>query len=228
MAKTDDTIQLEKAIRRATHKMGTFGCFEVTIGFGGKERVDFMTYDTTGIFRCYEIKVTKSDFHSKHKHSFVGHYNYFVLTKELYEQVKDEIPDWVGCYVGDCSYCVKKPKKQDIDNKEYTTRRTVGGRSTQISIPWTEMLKDSLIRSLTRDSQKLFKEGDNNFVDRTNRKIAEYERIAKYYKERYNLLYSNVKTLIGENALDLLYDKCLDKAEIHELQQKILEVLKDD
>lgn len=227
MAKTSETIQLEKSIRRATHKMGTFGCFEVTIGFGGRERVDYMTWDTTGIFRCYEIKVTKSDFHSKHKHSFVGHYNYFVLTKELYDQVKDEIPDWVGCYIGDCSSCIKNPKKQDIDNQEYKTRRTMNGKSTQITMPWTEMLKDSLIRSLARDSQKLFKEGDSNFVDRTNRQLAECERVAKEYKERFNLLYSNVESLIGKTALELLWDKPIDKVKLIECKQMILEELKN-
>ena len=33
--KTAETVALEKAIRRATYKMGTFGCYEVTIGFCG-------------------------------------------------------------------------------------------------------------------------------------------------------------------------------------------------
>ena len=91
--KTKKTLKLEKQIYNATKKMGVFGCFEVTIGFFGKERVDYMTYDTKGIFRCYEIKVSKSDFHSNAKLSFVGHYNYYVLTRKLYEEVKDEIPD---------------------------------------------------------------------------------------------------------------------------------------
>lgn len=158
MAKTEETLKLEHYIWVSTQKTGTFGCFEVTIGFGGRERVDYMTYDTTGIFRCYEIKVTKSDFHSGHKHSFVGHYNYFVLTQELWNQVQDEIPDWVGCIVG--QECVKKPKKQDIDTKEYKTRKTINGRSTEVTMPWTEMLKDSFIRSLARDSQKLYKSGN--------------------------------------------------------------------
>lgn len=97
--KTAETVALEKAIRRATYKMGTFGCYEVTIGYGGKERVDYMTYDTKGIFRCYEVKVSKADFHSAAVKSFVGHYNYYVLTRELYDQVKGEIPDWVGVYM---------------------------------------------------------------------------------------------------------------------------------
>ena len=39
MAKTEATLKLEHDIKIATLKMGTFGCLEVTIGFGGKERV---------------------------------------------------------------------------------------------------------------------------------------------------------------------------------------------
>lgn len=107
--KTAETVALEKAIRRVTRKTGVFGCYEVTIGFCGRERVDYMTYDTKGVFRCYEIKVSKADFHSAAAKSFVGHYNYYVLTRELYNQVKEEIPDWIGVYIGD--YCAKKAKK---------------------------------------------------------------------------------------------------------------------
>lgn len=147
---------MEKAIRKATKKTGVFGCFEVTIGFGEKERVDYMTYDTKGIFRCYEIKCTKSDFHSKAAKSFVGHYNYYVLTKELYNEVKEEIPDWVGVYVNDC--CIKNPKKQDISKKEYKIRRSIKGKSTKISYSWIDMLKDSMIRSLYRDADKYIKQ----------------------------------------------------------------------
>jgi hypothetical protein len=152
--KTKKTLKLEQDIYNATKKVGVFGCFEVTIGFFGKERVDYMTYDTKGIFRCYEIKVSKSDFHSNAKLSFVGHYNYYVLTRKLYEEVKDEIPDWVGVYVGE--NLVKSPKKQDIDEKVYKYRRTINGRSSELTIPYKEMLKESIIRSLYRDANKWY------------------------------------------------------------------------
>lgn len=133
MAKSKETLALERQIWYATKKIGVFGCFEVTIGFRGRERVDYITYDTKGIWRCYEIKVSKSDFYSKAKLSFVGHYNYFVLTKELYEQVKHDIPAHVGVYVG--GSCVKKPKKQKLGATE-------------------KVLKDSMIRSLSREAEK--------------------------------------------------------------------------
>ncbi|WP_125713701.1 hypothetical protein [Companilactobacillus kedongensis] len=50
-------------------------------------------------WRCFELKITKNDFHSKAKLSFIGNYNYFVLTKELFEEVKDEIPDHIGVLI---------------------------------------------------------------------------------------------------------------------------------
>ena len=50
--KTEETKRLEMAIWNATNKQGVFGCFEVTIGWFGKERVDYMTFDTKGDFRC--------------------------------------------------------------------------------------------------------------------------------------------------------------------------------
>lgn len=62
MAKSEMTKKLEREIWKATNKTGVFGCFEVTIGFNGNERVDFLTYDTKGIWRCYEIKVSKKIF----------------------------------------------------------------------------------------------------------------------------------------------------------------------
>jgi len=57
MAKTEETLLIENSIYREANRQGVFGCFEVTIGWFGKERVDYMTYDTKGIWRCYEIKV---------------------------------------------------------------------------------------------------------------------------------------------------------------------------
>lgn len=131
--KTQATIDMENAIYKATAKQGVFTCFEVTIGWYGKERVDYMTYDTKGIFRCYEIKVTKSDFNSNANISFVGDYNYYVMPVDLYEEVKEQIPDWVGVYCGLNS--VKKAKRRKLEKDR-------------------ETLKDSLLRSIYREAQK--------------------------------------------------------------------------
>lgn len=55
MAKTDLTLQLEKEIHEATARIGLVGCTEVSIGKGGKERLDYMTIDSKNIVRCYEV-----------------------------------------------------------------------------------------------------------------------------------------------------------------------------
>ena len=136
LAKTELTEQLEKAIWKETNKQSVYCCFEVTIGFNGTERVDYMTFDIKGIWRCYEIKISKADFNSKASHTFVGHYNYYVLTEELYEKIKLEIPSHIGVYIqGDL---VKNPKKQELTISE-------------------DMLKNSMIRSLAREAEKLYK-----------------------------------------------------------------------
>lgn len=161
MAKTDLTLQLERRIYSTTNKMGVFGCFEVTIGWYGEERVDYITYDTKGIWRCYEIKASKSDFYSTSKKTFVGHYNYFVLPSKLYEEVKHDIPNHVGVYVNGV-HSVKRAKKQELAVDE-------------------EILKNSLIRSLSREADKLLKSSDPDFINSMNRRI-DYE---KREKERY-------------------------------------------
>lgn len=138
MAKTKETLSLEKELYKDTRSMAVFGCFEVTIGFwkdrlfSVDQRVDFMTMDTSGTFRAYEIKITKADFHSKCANSFVGHYNYYAMPLALYEQVKDEIPDFVGVW---CGSIVKKPKR------------------VEPSVP-VDVLMRSMVRSLSRDADR--------------------------------------------------------------------------
>lgn len=61
--------------------------------------VDAISATNNGIITCFELKATKSDFRSKAVKSFFGDWNYYVMPEELYEQVKGEIPDWVGVFV---------------------------------------------------------------------------------------------------------------------------------
>lgn len=164
MAKTELTKELEMKIWKATHKQGTFGCFEVTIGWFGKERVDYMTYDTKGVWRCYEIKISKSDFHSKSHNTFIGHFNYYVMTRELYEQVKDEVPKHIGVYLGD--WCERKAKRQELKENE-------------------QVLKNSMIRSLCRDVDKQIRSGNTLLIEIKNRQISQLEKQVKMYREKY-------------------------------------------
>jgi len=162
--KTELTLKLERDIWGATAKQGVFGCFEVTIGWFGEERVDYMTYDTKGIWRCYEIKISKSDFHSKAHNTFIGHYNYYVMTQELYEQIKEEIPNHIGVYIGDS--CVKKAKRQELTIDE-------------------QILKNSLIRSLYREAEKTFKGGNPAIVESLAKNWNNARKDADKWKHSY-------------------------------------------
>lgn len=176
MAKTAETLSLERDIYEATKKQGTFSCFEVTIGWYGKERVDYITYDTKGIWRCYEIKVSKADFYSKAKKTFIGHFNYYVLTKELYELVKQDIPPDIGVYAG--RTLIKRPRKRELLVDE-------------------QVLKNSLIRCLSRDADKLAKSENPDFVNHMNRMISHERREKERYREQYQNLLMRVHEKYG-------------------------------
>lgn len=105
------------------------------------EIVDLLTWEKSkNIWRCYEIKSSVQDFNSGHHITFVGHFNYYIMPKELYNKVKDDIPDYVGVYVsqGRCLVSVKKAKKQKLKVDE-------------------ELLQYSLMKSLYRDVEKIRK-----------------------------------------------------------------------
>lgn len=188
IAKTDVTKALEDSIYKETDKQGTFGCFEVTIGWYGNERVDYMTYNTKGEWRCYEIKCSKADFHSKAKKTFVGHYNYYVMTKELYEEVKDEIPTHIGVYT--YGTIVKRPKKQELQVDE-------------------KVLKDSMIRSLYRDAKKLYDDGNDSLTTRLRSNIARLESESRNLKGGITEITNKLFAKFGrrwEDELDKLED----------------------
>lgn len=169
--KTQETLILENAIYAATEKMGVFGCFEVTIGWFGHERVDYMTFDTKGIWRCFELKVSKADFHSKAAVSFVGHLNYYVMPLALYEDVKSEIPEGIGVYTlserGRLCLCEKRAKKRELAVEH-------------------EILVNSMIRSLSRDADKLHKMENPKYIESLKRDIRELEEQCKELRARYD------------------------------------------
>ncbi|WP_438721310.1 hypothetical protein [Enterococcus sp. AZ103] len=142
------TKQAEKCLWHYTNKQGIFGCFEVTIGWFGKERVDFMTYSTDNTIRCYEIKVTMADLKSTAKQTFIGDYNYLVVTQELWELIQsDNSLGWKYYYQGILVFqngnvgiiSVKKAKKQQV---------SIGTRATVL---------ESMVRSLNREVGKYYK-----------------------------------------------------------------------
>lgn len=153
--KTVETREIEKRLMWSYNKMNTFACLEVGIVFKVRrphkrypqyivtrhetEICDFMTYEQDkDVFRCFEIKVSKSDFHSKAKKTFVGNYNYYVMPKSLYLEVKDEIPSNIGVLDEYCN-CLKKPKRVSLRYKK-------------------NKLLISMLKSLSRENYKRFYE----------------------------------------------------------------------
>ena len=141
--------------------MGVYGAFELTFG---RERVDFLTVNRKGIWRAYEVKVTKEDFHSKAAKTFVGHYNYFVMPEDLYEEVKKDIPKHIGVHNG--SWVISNPRKQELNIDE-------------------QILKDSLIRSLYREQEKFIQTCDSNYINRLNREINRLRNKTRINKENF-------------------------------------------
>lgn len=102
---------------------------EVTFDYGTTHqvRVDYMKFkpgnnSVSGIekgdFYCYEVKSCVADFNSKNGHNFIGDFNYYVMTKELYEQVKLKVPYDVGVFVPASTHfgsleSIKKAKRMD-------------------------------------------------------------------------------------------------------------------
>ncbi|BAS51401.1 hypothetical protein [Staphylococcus aureus] len=104
--------------------------------------MDFLTYDTRNIFRAYEIKVSKADLKSSAKLSFVGHYNYLVLPRNLYEEVK----------YTDLSSILKQENVGIVIIGEGIIRKS--GRKT-LTMGDNVMLMDSLNCALNRENVKI-------------------------------------------------------------------------
>lgn len=126
--KTSLTIQMEETLYYYCREKGDIVVEEVTMP-DSQGIVDTLScrLDQNQQFewRCYELKVSKADFRSTAKLSFIGHYNYFVLPEKLYLSVESEIPSHIGVlvyhsYVSDelglpgYFTVVKKPQRQEL------------------------------------------------------------------------------------------------------------------
>lgn len=100
--KTKLTKDLESTLYQYCLEQGSYVVEEVSMP-DKKGIVDTLSYqqlsDGKIEWRCYELKVTKADFHSKAKLSFIGNYNYFVLPQKLFEEVQAEIPTHIGVLI---------------------------------------------------------------------------------------------------------------------------------
>jgi len=102
MAKSQLTLEMEDALYFYGLEQGEIIIEEVSMPdeWGIVDTLAFRSKpDGTHEWRCYELKVSKPDFKSTAKISFIGNYNYYVMPKPLYDAVKDEVPSHVGVMV---------------------------------------------------------------------------------------------------------------------------------
>ena len=98
------TKELENALYNHLWHKGWFGVFECAIPKclcrkKRRERVDMLTYELNGVWRCIELKVSKTDLHSNNALSFFGNYNYLAIPEELYNDAVEMLPRDIGIYV---------------------------------------------------------------------------------------------------------------------------------
>lgn len=76
------------------------------------------------LITCFEIKVSKSDFKSKHGHNFVGNMGYYAVPEEIYKEIEPLVPDGIGIlsylhkgrYVG--LRAKKKPEYREMSDED--------------------------------------------------------------------------------------------------------------
>lgn len=174
-----------------------FICFEVGIN---NEIVDCLSYKKNKDWRCYELKVSVSDFHSKQAKTFVGNYNYYVLPSNLISQVKDEIPNWVGI-IADGNKVIKRPKYQELKIDK-------------------DILYYSLFKSMYREVNKYYKIQDSKDIDVIEQLRREKNQEIKKLKEEYQNSQKNVQWLYRKfNDKCKRYDLLKEKANPDDIER---------
>lgn len=128
---------------------------EVTFDYATNNavRVDFMKFKPVnntvsgiekGDFYCYEVKSSIEDFHSKNGHNFIGDFNYYVMPKDVYEKIKNEIPYKVG---------VLAPEKMNYRGEWYDLKSVKKAKRQDRARSVSEILL-MMFRSANRDRMK--------------------------------------------------------------------------
>lgn len=197
---------------------------EVTFDYATSNtvRVDYMLFKPInnsisgiekGDFSCYEIKSSVDDFHSKNGHNFIGDKNYYVMPESVFENVKNEIPYFVGVlcprqvFSGSSTYqlvVVKNAKKHDR-TKSVSEMLLMMWRSSRREIVKARRIKkveevmetDVLIKNLREAANKWDRDNPNPPTFSTVYSVAlhdaasrleEYEKIIAETQKPNNVL----------------------------------------
>ena len=179
--KTEETIRLEQAIKEKYCTPWQFGIHEVTLGFGGRERADFMTISTNDVVRCFEIKVSMSDLHSKAKLTFCGHYNYLVAPYDIAAAAMEMLPSHVGILYGNRLEPLRNPSLMEV------------------SPEMLSIIKSSLIRSLSREVRK----GDPTYYNDVARRLSHTQKSLDKLRTKDRTLNNIIHALEAPNPEEL-------------------------
>ncbi|GEO79584.1 hypothetical protein FD29_GL001377 [Companilactobacillus mindensis DSM 14500] len=234
--KTKLTKQLESTLYQYCLEQGSYVVEEVSMP-DSKGIVDTLSYqqlsDGKIEWRCYELKVTKSDFHSKAKLSFIGNYNYFVLPQKLYDEVSSEIPSHIGVLI------YRAFDKEAIEASPQTLRApgflTVAKKAQYQELQVDEQqLTSHFVASLFREVDKAKKVEKGLQLYSDDRLFKELKKRAKVGYDVYNPdhnLYDRFIEEMNSAAVTALQEE-LDarnaeyqelKLELQQLQQPNLE-----
>lgn len=78
--------------------------------------IDFLTMDEQKQFRCYKIINSLQNFNERISGDFLGDFNYYIMPKSVYEQIKGKTEYGIGVYI---------TEKNTIKNVEPARRKTV-------------------------------------------------------------------------------------------------------
>lgn len=159
------TKEIEEILYNHFWKKGWYGVFECAIPKClckkvRRERVDMITYETSGVWRTYEIKISKSDLHSDAALSWIGNYNYLVCTEDLIEDAQQMLPKDIGIYV-----VYESGKKTWIELIKNPKRRAL--------LCSHEDMLFALMQGLSREYKKyrkMKKKEENSLKNRSKRK----------------------------------------------------------
>jgi len=204
------TQAIERGALRHFAKLGTFLCPEVGITTiedipsqqllpNGEPRyvyhkrnteiVDILSWDTKDMWYCYEIKISKSDFYSKAKKTFIGNYNYYIMPQNLYALVKNDIPNDIGVYIIDDSKFDDKTIRLEPRIIKKAKRRDLGVDK--------DILLYSMIKSLYRDTENYERRKPrytfNEYETKLERKNASLKRDNNDLKKQRDELYQKLR-----------------------------------
>jgi hypothetical protein len=119
------------------------------------------------------------------------------MPKELYQEIKEEVPKEIGVY-GSYEYkdnilleLLKKPKKQDLKVE-------------------MDILKNSMIRSLSREVTKFYNTCDEKYINKLKKRI---DKLEKSYKESEN------RRMESSNELFFIKDKLENPSDYYAMSE---------